>query len=292
MKWLGTTLVVLGLAASTLARAQPPLQVDEITWLASDAAVISGPAGMQRASDRLVDWLAQRLPQLRHKRVVANAKRSWLMIRDGQRVCHAGALRQPDRERQAYFSDIGMLPPPHLVLPRDRRDALPLDARGEIDLPALMADPAWRGALVSGRSYGATIDALLAKGPAGATVEMVSASDYGRQLLDMVRKRRVDYTIESAQDLWTLTRGRPDVDDLVTVPIRGASDWVVGGVACPRTPWGLAAIRLVDRELGTPEGAAMLREMLLAQLPPDTARGNAEPIDAFFKRRAKPTPGL
>lgn len=288
------TLLALGLLASPMARAQAkaPPTVDEITWLASDAAIVSTPAGLQRASDRLVDWLGMRLPQVRHKRVVANAKRSWLMIRDGQHVCHAGALRQPDRERLAYFTDIGTLPPPHLVVRRERRGALPLDARGEVDLAAVLADRAWRGALVSGRSYGATLDALLAQRAPASVIEKVSASDYGRQVLDMVRKRRVDFTIESAQDLWTMTRGRPDAADLVTVPIKGASDWVVGGVACPRNAWGHAAIALVDRALGTPEGAALLRDTLLAQLPPDTAQAHAELLDAFFRRRAKPTPGL
>ncbi|MGM9481508.1 hypothetical protein ACS5PN_09985 [Roseateles sp. NT4] len=61
------------------------------------------------------------------------------------------------------------------------------------------------------------------------------------------------------------------------MPIKGATDPVVSGVACPRTPWGLAA---------------MLREGLLAQMPSDVARQYRQEIDAFFSLSSQPTPEL
>lgn len=276
------------LACAGAAHAQP--LVDRITWLAGDTAAARGPGS--RPSDRLLDWLTARLPGIAHERVVANAKRSWMLIERGDPVCHAGAVRSPQREALAYFSNTWPMPPVQLVVKRERVAAMPLDPSGQVDLASLLANPQLQGVLVHGRSYGPVLDAQLDKTAHLGTVQRVTSGDFGSNLLPMLLQGRADYALEYPNALAALASQRPEVAGLAMLPLRGANALVVSGVACPRTPWGLAAIRRVDAVLGTPEGAALLRETLLSELPADSRRAYREGIDAFFLRRAQPTPGL
>ncbi|RTL44424.1 MAG: hypothetical protein EKK53_07380 [Burkholderiales bacterium] len=278
----------LVLAAGS-ARAQS--SVDRITWLAGDTAAASGSGA--RPSDRLLDWLTARLPGITHERIVANAKRSWTLIERGDPVCHASAVRSPQREALAYFSNTWPMPPLQLIVRRERAAALPVDAAGQVDLPALLADPRLQGVIVHGRSYGAALDAALAQADgASSRMRRVTAGDFGSNLVPMLLQARADYAFEYPNALAALLRSRPEVVGLAALPIKGVVEPVVSGVACPRTPWGQTAIRRIDAALGTPEGAALLRDILMTELPPDTRRQYREAFDAFFQRRSQPTPGL
>lgn len=281
----------LALAAGASPAAPPPA-VEAITWLVSNTMAVPDGDTLRRPADELTQWLQARLPEVAIKPMVANAERSWALIREQQPVCHAGAARTPEREKLAYFTNTWLVPPPQLIVRQDRRAGLPVDAAGAVDLEALLADASLRGVLPQGRSYGPALDALLAAQPAAPQLQRVFGGDYGSHLLHLVSQGRADYTLDYPNMLVTLA-SRADGDmQLVALPVKGASDPVVSGVACPRTAWGRAAIRLVDKALGTPEGAALLRDTLRVSLPPDTQRAYRDAWDAFFKRRARPTPGL
>ena len=75
----------------------------------------------------------------------------------------------------------------------------------------------------------------------------------------------------------------------MSLPIQGASEPMQAGVACPRNAWGLAAIQEIDKRLGTPAGAAMLRESFERWLTPEVRQHYGTRIDAFYRERAKPS---
>lgn len=297
-------------AGASLAAEAPPV-VDAITWVVSNTMAVPDGDKMRRPADELTQWLQARLPGVGLKPVVANAERSWALIREQQQACHAGAARTPERERQAYFTNTWLVPPPQLIVRLDRRAALPVDARGAVDLEALLRDASQRGVVTQGRSYGTALDAMLGAAPATAQLQRVFGGDYGSNLLPMLIQGRADYTLDYPNTLVAFASrhagdsqlssrpagesqppSRAPGEQLAALPIKGASDPVISGIACPRTPWGQAAIRLLDTALGTPEGAAMLRDTLRVSLPLDTQQAYREVWDAFFKRRARPTPGL
>lgn len=287
MKSRAIGLALLAMAGAGGAAEAPP-RVGSITWLVSNTMAVQDGDSLRRPADELTQWLQARLPGVVLKPVVANAERSWTLIRQRQQACHAGAARTPERERLAYFSNTWLVPPPHIIVRRDRRDALPLDAHGAVDLPALLQDGALRGVVAQGRSHGRALDAMLAAAPAGPQLQRVFGGDYGSSLLAMLAQGRADYTLDYPN---TLVEAAAEAQFAV-LPVKGAAEPVISGVACPRTPWGLAAIRLIDSALGTPEGAALLRDTLRASLPVDTQRAYREAWDGFFRQRARPTPGL
>ncbi len=258
--------------------------VDRITWLTSDNSTASNP-GVNGVTDRIVSYLTVWWPGVKHEVLIANTKRSWQMLEDGQQVCRANVVRTPEREKLVYFTNTQLSPPPQLVVRRDRLSRLPRNAAGEVLLPQLLADDSLRGALVDGRSYGTAIDEMLARRPAHSNVSLYSPRDFGGRLLQMISLDRADYSIDS--DIALLMMGEPK--DLMTVPIRGASDLVMAGIACPRTPWGWSAIKGIDRALGRPEGAATLRRGLMRWITPETRAHYASQLDQFYRERAKPS---
>ncbi|CAM3702991.1 hypothetical protein [Roseateles saccharophilus] len=281
-----------GLAALLLAgsaQAAGPV-VDSIVWLNGDTLAVRVGDGVVRPSDMISSWLQAHMPGVELRPTLANAERSWTLVRQGEKACIANAVRLPERERLAYFSAVWLMPPPQLIVRRERLDALPLDVRGAVNLQTLLADASLRGAIAQGRSYGPALDALLA--PGGVGLLRVTGADFGSNLVSMVLQDRVDYTVEYPNILVALGSQREGELPLAALPVKGAADPVPSGVACPRTPWGHAAIRLIDQALGTPAGAAMLREALRISLPADTQRAYRDAFDAYFQRRAKPTPGL
>lgn len=267
-----------------LAGAPGLVAVDRITWLTSDNSTAANP-GINGVTDRLVRYLTVWWPGVKHEVLIANTKRSWQMLEDGQQVCRANVVRTPEREKLVYFTNTQLTPPPQLVVRRDRLSRLPRNAAGEVLLPQLLADESLRGALVDGRSYGNAIDEMLARRPAHASVSLYSPRDFGGRMLQMISLDRADYSIDS--DIALLMMGEPK--DLMTVPIRGASELVMAGIACPRTPWGWSAIKGIDRALGRPEGAASLRQGLMRWITPETRAHYGPQLDQFYRERAKPS---
>lgn len=280
-------------ASAQQAQQQAPGQLGSITWISAEPAPqhaspeASGQAALRSFLESLADHLKAHWPDTTTRHVVlrSNAKRAWQMVSSGEPVCVLSAIHTPEREKTAYFSDTLMGPPQQLLVRRDKLDALPRNANGEVDLPSLLADGSLRGAVVEARSYGTVVDAALEKAGKNANVARYATSDYGSRLLTMLTLDRADYTIGYEVSLTDDVAGA-----LVSEPIAGASTPVIGGVACPRNAWGLATIRKVDRILGTPSGAALLRKEAESWLSTAEMRKRYGPrLDEFYHQRAKPS---
>lgn len=270
------------------ARAEQP-RVQSITWLLGETpGHTAGSADGVNPSDWLLPYLREHWPGVQQVELLANARRTWQMLGNGEQACSASSVRTPEREKMAYFTNTLLGPPLQLIARREKLSALPRNAAGEIDLARVLADGHLTGALVEGRSYGSYIDKLLAQRPDNKSVTLYAASDFGSKIMPMLDIGRADYSI--GYDIAIAeARARNPASQLFSLPIAGASAPVPAGIACPRTPWGLAAIRGIDRILGTPAGAAMLREITERWLTPESRQRYGPRLDAFYKERAKPS---
>lgn len=280
------------LAAAALLLAAPLHAQEQMTWLMSDFPPVTIPvhgAPTNGIADQIVRYLAAHWGHDDHRYVYANSKRTWNMLEQGSKACFAAALRTPERERTAYFSNTSLVPPPVLIVRADAVAALPLNAAGEVDMAQLLSRRQYRGAIVDNRSYGPQLDAMLAQHAATANLEKTAIGDYGRNVLLMVARSRADYTLDYDFALAYGQTVQPDLARLRSVAIAGISQAVVAGVACPRTPWGRSMIQKIDQILGTAAGAEMLMRAQNAWLTDAGKQRYRSQMLEFQRLRAKPS---
>lgn len=274
--------------------------VDKIIWLMPEVDTVAPPSP-GAASVPVRRGLAQPLSDYltanwgtpaRHEVLIANVKRSWRMIEDGEQACHLGVLRTPEREAVAYFVDTHLIPPHQLVVRRSALSKVPRLPDGDADLEKIWAEKQLRGAIVAGRSYGRALDALLAKRPAGV-IDEYTTSDFGGNMLSMIAVGRADYTIEfdfvlaNQQELQAAGgnangNGKVSSAALVSVPIEGFSSPVISGIACPRNAWGKRVIEQVERVLATPQARQFMRDEFISHLSAEAQARYGSRIDAFY----------
>lgn len=296
----GVALCLLGVTSAGRDLAQtPPASApaeDRILWLMPEVDASAANAGSATASAPgatpqrrgLSQSLAEYLEahwggSTRHQVMIVNVKRGWLMVEAGEAGCRLGALHTPERERLAVFHDTHMIPPPQLMLRRAQLPLLPRNAAGEVDLEAMWQQGRLRGAMIQGRSYGAGLDALLARRPARA-IEDYALPDFGGNMLGMLAAGRADYTLEYDFMLQHMAVRRESLADIVSVPIQGHSETLVSGVACPRNDWGRRTLARVAQILQTPAARRMLKAEVLAQLSPEALARYGPRIEAFYAR--------
>ncbi len=272
--------------------------VEKFVWLMPEVDTVATPAP-GAASVPVRRGLAQPLSDYltanwgtpaKHEVLIANVKRSWRMIEDGEPACHLGVLRTPEREAVAYFFDTHLIPPHQLMVRRSALQKVPRLPDGDADLERIWSEKQLRGAIVAGRSYGRALDALLARRPAGV-IDEYTTSDFGGNLLSMIAVGRADYTIEfdfvlaNLQELRAASAsatGKASTADLVTVPIEGFSSPVISGIACPRNAWGKRTIEQVERVLSTPQARQFMRDEFISHLSPEAQARYGSRIDAFY----------
>ena len=251
-----------------LARAEEDDRPDarpRLTWVmaAPPPAHIGDGSGYV---DETLAWFTARLPEFRHEVIAANSRRLQDMLASADGVCGAAMLETPERGRDTKFSQpVYWLQPNRLIVSAQRPAALDahLNARGEVDLPALLADRAYGGGLQFGRSYGAGIDRALARKQAGEGASLVSIRGPGR--FDMLAGGRFDWTLGFPMEaLWWARRleHSPEKtnfladlggDNLayVTRPVAGSTELIPAYIGCSRRPIGLEVVAAIDRLIET-----------------------------------------
>lgn len=215
-------------------------------------------------ADQTLDWFIARMPQFRHEVITANSRRLQEMLASDDGICGAAMLETAEREETTVFSrPIYWSLPNRLVVSAKRPAALDahVNARGEVDLPALLADRRFSGGLQFGRSYSHGIDAALAEAQQhpGESATLVSIRGPGH--FDMLAGGRFDWTLAFPIEVgWWAHRleGSPDRSNFLADlggdetavrmrPIAGSTDLVPAFFGCSRRPIGESAIATVDR---------------------------------------------
>lgn len=284
-------LQTLGPLAFILAIPNAGAAAETMVWVMPDFPPASIPENGQPGAgvaDRVVRYIVSKWPEAEHRFVYANAKRTWQMLEQGDKVCYAAALRTKEREQVAYFTNTNVLAPPSLIIRHSSLAAVPRNAAGEVDFPALLASRKLRGLLVEKRSYGAMVDDLIARSPQQARPATTSVGNYGQKIFQMIVADRVDYTIDYDFTFGYEWSRHTELAALQTLPIAGNTALVTTGVACPRTAWGRAIITKVDRIVGTKEGSEVLMQAQNAWHTEEAKQRYAVQFEEFARQRARP----
>jgi len=281
-------LLTAGLLLACQAQAQAG---DSMTWLMPDFPPIGIPVHGQPTdgmADQLVKYIVARWPEASHRFLYANPNRVWSMLASGEQVCFTGALRTPERERFAYFRNTYLLPPPQLIVRPEVLAAVTLNAKGEAEPGPLMNNPALHGLVIEKRAYGHAVDALLAQPAASPNVKRLAASNYGKTIFTMMTMNRGDYTIDYDFVLAHAAAADAQLARLKAIPLAGADELIVGGIACPRTAWGRGTVQKIDALLATHEGSSVLLQAQARWISKESALRYEEPMREFFRRLETP----
>lgn len=263
----------------------------ELSWFVTDWPPLfifakgqppSQPADLGEGQvDRVMAELIARLPAYQHRFEALNSRRLWRAMAEGRPLCSAAALKTPERIALAYFTPHLRVAPPVLVV-RAKGAERYLGADGRASLKALLERPDLRGRLEVDRSYGSQLDPLLV----GSRVLPRDSTSRIGQMAEMVAAGRVDYTLDFAHTIEYLRRQGRLREPLAALPLQEAGDWGLGYVACPRTPWGLAAITAIDLAIRQAAASRSYREAYIRWLP-EPLRSQQQPqFEAFYDARA------
>ncbi|MES2160733.1 MAG: TIGR02285 family protein [Pseudomonadota bacterium] len=282
---------IAGLLAAGLLLACPARAGESMTWLMPDFPPIGIPVHGQPTdgmADQLVKYIVSRWPEASHRFLYANPNRVWSMLASGEQVCFTGALRTQERERFAYFRNTYLLPPPQLIIRPEVLAAIPLNARGEAEPGPLMNNASLHGLVIEKRAYGHAVDALLAQPAASPNIKRLAASNYGKTIFTMMTMNRGDYTIDYDFVLAHAALTDTQLARLKAIPLAGADALIVGGIACPRTPWGRATVQKIDALLASHEGSSVLLQAQARWISRESASRYDEAMKEFFRRLETP----
>lgn len=276
--------LVLGLLCNSVSAAS-------MSWWLTDFPPYSSPENGEPgngAVDQLLRGVIAAWPgQVDHRFWVANTSRIWTAIDAGTEACYTSALHTPQRLRQAYLSDVFILPPIQLIVRKDRLDKVPMNANGEVQFAALLARHDINGILVSGRAYGTELDAALAGSQHGDHLTFSSAKVLGANLFKMIAAGRADYTLDYDFILSYQTKDAAALKTLTTRPIDIANTPLIGSFACPRTVWGHQMIERIDRIVSQLARDAHYRDQFEQWLNPGTRSHYAARFEQFYRNRAR-----
>ncbi|MBB5193587.1 uncharacterized protein (TIGR02285 family) [Silvimonas terrae] len=282
--WIIALLVALW-APAVLAR-------DTITWVIFDWPPVfilqdrSSESVQQLGDgigDHLVKLLIQRLPQYQHRVVVMTPKRAFAQMKQGENLCVPSTLRTPERENVAVFTPALITMPIQLVTREDLLQTHP-DWRDGVDLETLAADRTLVGGYEGTRSYGATIDKVLAD-PANTGLRPVSGGEPG-SLYQMLALKRIDYTLEYPQIVTWLAERKQLPAGITVVPLRQPDPWLLGNVACTKSVWGGKAIHQIDEALREAARQPSYRDLMTRWAPVHLRDAQRRELDRFLHDRS------
>lgn len=210
-----------------------------------------GPKAGQGVVDLALKGMMEALPEYHHVPLVMNASRAWQDIRDGEPVCHPAALKTPERERHAVFSDAGAIVPSMVVILRAEDAARVAPGKSTVSLMHLLKDEKLRPGILSERAYGDVQEVL--EEPHGTTRPVRVSNNYGPfSLIRMLYSGRIDLMVEYPWILHFVKEHVPEAGvPLVALGIEESPPFYTSHVACANTPRGREIVARLNGWIAT-----------------------------------------
>ncbi len=260
-----------------------------VTWYVLDFApahIVSGAAKGQGYHDANLYALIKQLPELQHRIIYSNGPRAYEALRNTPNACHPATVWTAERAEFMYFSKRVVnwgLPNGLIIRARQAADFAPfLNAAGELQLEKLLTESRLRIGIIAKRSYGADIDAILAR-HRDQVLETVSSNLLASNLNKLDTQNEFDATIGYATELYYLTWSNTVPANFQILPIAEARKLMPVVFGCSKTAEGQQLIELIERTLPQPQVQAAFASAYLNWLP--DAR-----MQTYYRRRLAEQP--
>ncbi|WP_310599760.1 TIGR02285 family protein [Desulfobulbus sp.] len=248
--WFLFAVPVLGLLLVVLA-AKPLPAGDSITWMEPNMppfTIQDGPAKNQGYGDIVTTVLQRYLSEYDHFIMITNVTRHFQKFRDGEKVCGVGLFRTPEREAFMYFSLPSLLVmPPAFIVKKDRQAEFGPAAR--VSLESLLQNRRIVIGLSRDRSYGAPLDAILARHRQQAQLVYYNGQQLTDNYLRMLMLDRIDGLLVLPDEALYHAEKMGLRDRITALTVeetqRDYRGWM-SAVACPKNAWGKEVIDKVN----------------------------------------------
>jgi uncharacterized protein (TIGR02285 family) len=237
--------------------------------------------------DQLLRLYWKALPGYRHRVDEMNSTRLWRAVESrDDTTCFVGAIRNPERDRIAYYTG-GVLGYPLRIVTTEANAVRMLGNHSRVSLASLIRDTRFHGLRVSDRAYGEDIDRIIREAGPEGSLEAVTIHDSGPSLVRQVALGRADWTIEFGITVRYLEKtGALPAATLVTLPISESNTLNRAGIACSRTPVGHAVIEQLDRFIAANVARAPYRRAIESWLSPAEERELRDQLEVYRHDRA------
>lgn len=226
------------------------------------------------------------LPDYNHTFFEGNVQRVLGEMDKTPNTCSTVVFKTPERTKIAYFTPVGLMPPPRIVTRASLAKAW-VGSASSISLKALLKKTKVHGETGVRRSFGDQIDAII-QSVQNNNLKRNRYDFFPKNVFDMISNGRADYTLEHPYIIERYLKD-PRYSDIVFLEIEEATEPLYVHLACSRSPLGLQVVEQADKwireKIRTPElkdRVARLYEggSSLMKLPPVA-------LERFISARAK-----
>lgn len=223
-----------------------------VTWLQVDVPpyyILEGALQGQGIVDQITAQLITRLPTYHHQTQLVSFQRALNLLSASEIFCHAAFFRTSEREHLAHFSTLAssLSPPIGVSIKRHKRTLF--DESLPISLSLLLQQLSLRGGVVSGRSYGEQLDALLTQYKNAPHLFFRTTHTLYSGSFAMLMADRLDYLIGYPSEAM-FAGHQLDFHDVITLPIQESQTYQPGYVACSRNAQSQQLLQSIDQILG------------------------------------------
>lgn len=217
-------------------------------WNAPPNFIVEGPFLNEGVLNIVENELKKALPQYEHEKIEAGIPRILKEAEAKSPICNAGWLNTPEWSKLFYFSKPVFIVASNGLLIKSSLAKELLKEKGTHSLQSIL-DRKSNWVLGVGRLYGEGIDEILIKNnyQNNPKISNVTSSLLAHKMLQL---GRIQYTLgypTEAQYYNELLKN--DSDKIVFIPLSDNSPFVEIVAACPKSSWGAAVIKDINKAL-------------------------------------------
>ena len=259
-----TTTEIPGETLNSAVQSSARSSANTITWVKNDAPpfyiideqVINKQVRDKQChrgfGDQLQDIIERKLNKYSHQTIKAPLSRLEATWSQYTPLCFATMIHEPPVNKEYIVSLPNAVYLPHGIITRkEYADGIPRNDDGTLSLAALLSNPGkHRMGQIAGRTYGETIDTILAAHSDNLSISERAGSTETAGILQMLSKHRFDFIIEYEFVLNHHIDQGDFVNELVFIPIAETrGQYVLGAVGCSASDSGRQAINAINSVL-------------------------------------------
>ena len=262
---------------------------ERLTWIYRDFPpyfITSGKFEGQGSFDQQIQILQEFLKGYEHQKIVGTVKRTLHELKNKNKVC-GPLLKTTEREKFLSYSIPWSIDPPHSLIIKKSKSKY-IENTQIASLEKLLKNDRLRLGVKDGTSYGKILDPILDRYRGQKHVHEREGIRHYEGLLKMLMADRLDYILGYGVETGFVAQTLGVADEIMGIPLQEhLGTYSISHLACPKTAWGHAVIKKINRILRRERPSARYRAIQEQWLDPNLLESYRKVYnDIFLKMSA------